>query len=185
VLSLIYGGGGGGGGGVGRIRIKNAPSCSPAGVFTPRPALTCKSCGTCADPAPLGCTSATDDGVAYVVCSPGVAWATARDRCIALDMHLARIDDTSENSWLATKVAGNTWIGGNDMVEDDWVWVDNSSQFWDGDENGDAVTYAAWLSGEPNDSPAPQDCAAIGADAKWRDFNCNTDLLPYACEHAP
>lgn len=185
VVTVLYGGGGGGGGGVGRIRIHNAPSCMPAGVFTPRPSLTCKSCGTCADPAPLGCTSSKNGAIAYVVCSSGVAWATARDRCIALGMHLARIDDSSENSWLATQISGNTWIGGNDMVEDNWVWVDNSSQFWSGDENGSAVTYAAWLSGEPNDSPAPQDCAAIGTDAKWRDFNCTTDLMPFACEHAP
>lgn len=184
-LSLVYGGGGGGGGGVGRIRIHNAPSCMPAGIFTPRPSITCKSCGTCADPAPLGCTSSKNAGITYVVCSSGVAWATARDRCIALDMHLARIDDSSENSWLATQITGNTWIGGDDMTEDNWVWVDNNSQFWNGDENGSVVTYAAWSSGEPNDSPAPQDCAAIGTDAKWRDFNCTTDLMPYACEHAP
>jgi uncharacterized membrane protein YgcG len=185
VLSLIYGGGGGGGGGVGRIRVHNAPSCMPAGIFTPRPSLTCASCGTCADPAPLGCTSSKNAGITYAVCSTGVAWATARDRCIAAGMHLARIDNASENTWLATQITGNTWIGGNDMVEDDWVWVDNGSQFWNGDENGSTVTYSAWLSGEPNDSPAPQDCAAIGTDAKWRDFNCTSDLMPYACEHAP
>ena len=100
-------------------------------------------------------------------------------------MHLARIDDSSQNSWLAAQISGDTWIGGNDMVEDNWVWVDNGDQFFSGDENGTTVTYSAWLSGEPNDSPAPQDCAAIGTDAEWRDFNCNTDLLPYACEHAP
>ena len=73
VVTVLYGGGGGGGGGVGRIAITNAPSCTPAGVFTPRPAITCESCGTCTDPAPSGCTSATNDGIEYLVCSSGVS----------------------------------------------------------------------------------------------------------------
>ena len=71
--------------------------------------------------------------------------------------NLVVINSAHENA-LVTEFAesiglANYWLGATDeTVEGEWRWIDDTSQFWQGDENGYAVddSYANWNSSQPN-----------------------------------
>jgi photosystem II stability/assembly factor-like uncharacterized protein len=77
----------------------------------------------------------------YLFVEDGVSWAEAEAHAVSLGGHLVTINDKAENDWLIATLGTDYWIGLNDMaVEGAWVWA-----------NGQPVTFAGWLSGEPND----------------------------------
>lgn len=124
-----------------------------------------------------GCAVATYGTHVYHFCST-VTWDAARTACAANGLHLVRIDDEAENTWLAstglTRGPGPWWIGYNDLaVEGDWV--------WDGPDP--TTSYTNWGDGEPNDYDLGEDCGELGFSGNlWNDNAC-TSLRVYICEY--
>jgi hypothetical protein len=180
------GGSGGGGGGVGRIRINQATTCLPGGVFSPPPSLGCDDCGSCisASPPESDCTAATRDGELYFLCPSTNDEVSARESCESVDMHLVKIDDQDENDWLASQLSADSWIGATDYAtENEWLWEAGGTQFWMGTANGDAVdgSFTNWESGQPDNGPFNADCAVISTDGSWSDHSCLASYA-YVCE---
>ncbi len=117
--------------------------------------------------------------------------------------YLARIDSDEENNEIFSRLSSNInpsdfentlapdgggasyiWIGANDIqTEEEWIWVDNGSQFWQGNSTGSAVDalYSKW-GDEPDDSGG-QDAAGIalsdwpsGVAGQWNDVDTNNTL---------
>jgi hypothetical protein len=182
----LYGyGAGGGGGGLGRIVAHGAGVCTLPGISSPLADTECGDCGCPPEP-PAGCQPVVHDSRTYYRCSASLDWDAARAACEALSLHLARIDDASENDALANAVAEDTWIGASDIAsEGDWRW-DDGTAFWSGTSSGNAVggLYENWGIIQPDNSSGTQtntDCAAITSDGTWFDRSC-ADANPYLCE---
>ncbi|MFT5679608.1 MAG: hypothetical protein ACI8RZ_000512, partial [Myxococcota bacterium] len=115
-----------------------------------------------------GCTTSDP----YLVCTDALTWADASEACTTFGYHLVTIDDATENSAVAALYSSTFWIGFNDHdSEGDFVW-----------EDGSAVTFTSWGSGEPNDS-SNEDCTHTNWSSAgiWNDYDCsNTE--PFVCE---
>jgi hypothetical protein len=81
---------------------------------------------------------------------------------------LVTVNDGTENTWVATYLAGphllgfdkGVWLGINDFAQEgNWVW-----------KNGQPVTYVNWAPGEPN-NVGDEDAALIsGGSGQWVDL---------------
>lgn len=130
--------------------------------------------------------------LSYLFCNTGAVHAAALSTCASEDMELVRIDDQAEQDYLSNQripaFGGRpeVWLGGSDLVENDWVWADGTS-FWLGRSNGSAVggRYAFWNGGEPNDD-GNEDCAVMreGTPGTWDDHECN-QLHRFVCQRTP
>ncbi|XP_033745477.1 C-type lectin domain family 17, member A-like [Pecten maximus] len=96
--------------------------------------------------------------------------------CDSINATLVRIDNTQENTFLASEMTKKDiqyiWLAANDRaVEGEWVWGP-----------GDEVLNGLWQSGEPNDDYG-EDCGVLKRTRQeWNDLNC-LDQRPYAvCE---
>ena len=136
-----------------------------------------------------GCQGETYDGHAYAICSSPTTWVGARETCASMGYDLAVITDADENAFVAERLVALTgdglgsWIGANDLeTEGQWVWLDGTETFWEGESNGLATGFAVWGVGEPNEDFAGEDCGSLVAGFQaWNDLGC-TQPQSYACE---
>lgn len=138
------------------------------------------------------CLTTTHGGHTYAFCEALLTWADAAADCGAKGMHLVRIDDVAENTWVQTIAFADVtstssvywaWIGGNDLaVVGEWRWSDGAL-FWLGSSNGTAQggLYSNWVAGAPTSGGGATDCAIFEHAAYWTDFQC-TRLQRYICE---
>lgn len=142
---------------------------------------------------PTVCTDSCE-GVArgdrgYMLCPGPSVWQGAANACVAAGMHLVRVDDSAENSFLrdlaAERSVPRTWLGGSDRnAEGTWEWTDGSA-FWTGGAAGSAVSgaFASFGSGEPSSGTPPleEDCLELLEGGSWNDTLCLLPL-PFVCE---
>ncbi|MEO8185710.1 MAG: C-type lectin domain-containing protein [Deltaproteobacteria bacterium] len=105
-------------------------------------------------------------------------WADSRQRCRSLGAgwDLASIRSDEVNRFLTELLTGETWIGASDAnAEGTWIWVDDGTAFWRGDDTGNPVNaaYASWDRTQPN-GRAIADCARLVPEASgaWGDLSC-------------
>ena len=106
----------------------------------------------------------------------GAGTAASSETLGGVASQLVTIRSAYENS-LVTGFADspgvtNIWLGATDeTVEGEWRWQDDSSQFWQGDENGYAVdqSYENWGSAQPNGVGAGDYGYVIVATGEWWD----------------
>jgi len=109
----------------------------------------------------------------YKVITQSLEYDAAIDRCAADGAHLAVVETQSENTYLAGRIGGNTWIGFDDLTQEGaFRWI-----------TGAAMTFDGWSIGEPNDSGI-EDCTYLRTNRTWNDASC-AQLLPAICECDP
>nr|KAG5703780.1 hypothetical protein BaRGS_009578 [Batillaria attramentaria] len=96
--------------------------------------------------------------------------------CQALHGKLAEIGSEEENEFveqLARQGGRNVWLGGTDAEsEGSWVW----------DSSGNALQFANWFKGEPNNRRS-EDCLHmwVSHDYTWNDIVCDNEMY-FICE---
>ena len=95
--------------------------------------------------------------------TPVLSWTDAQAYATSLGGHLVEINNQVEQDLLVSMFGGTEplWIGLTDVqIEGVFVWT-----------NGDPLTYANWLAGEPNDAGGVEDYGEMnwGAPGKWND----------------
>jgi hypothetical protein len=112
----------------------------------------------------------------YLFCTTGTDWAGAQATCAAVGYHLADVEDSAEDAWLAATAATYAstywWMGANDLTaEGAWTW-----------ESGAAWSYTNWCASEPNNGhglecvpTTEEDCGVLGwqSGGCWNDFPCS------------
>jgi large repetitive protein len=113
----------------------------------------------------------------YMFCNLARNWNTADAYCDTYGYDLLTIDNATENAWADstadTYSTGKWWVGLNDISsEGTWVWDD-----------GTAVSYTNWHSGEPNNSGGNEDCVQLNrfTDQSWNDEPCGS-AFRFVCE---
>ncbi len=141
---------------------------------------------------PSDCEPYDREGAIYLFCNRREDYVDAEPICESQGMQLVRIDDMTEQVWLASQrnlafgSSALTWIGGNDRdAEGSWLWADGD-MFWMGGPGGMPVggLFSFWRGSEPNnDSILGQDCAALDDNSSggWVDRRCN-DNYRFICE---
>jgi hypothetical protein len=105
-----------------------------------------------------------------------MTWPEARAEAEALGGYLATINDADENVWVSLNLSSG-WIGANDIAaEGVWEWVEDGTDFWNGDETGSVVPgmYANWGEGEPNDADNAEDHGEMTSSGAWNDLGEQT-----------
>lgn len=122
----------------------------------------------------VGCTPESNTGREYLFCTAPLTWSQAQTDCRAQGLELVRIDDSSENGFVRTKLQSESWIGGSDIgTEGRWLWSDNGAQFWSGGSGGYAPSgrFEDWASSgsgpitTPSSGPAPRAVIAWAASS--------------------
>jgi hypothetical protein len=88
------------------------------------------------------------NGHYYFLTNLNQTWQNAEAEAVSYGGHLATINDSAENDFLASVFYFDRyWIGYNDYSEEGtFVWA-----------SGEAVTFTNWFSGEPNNAPPSED----------------------------
>ncbi|MBI2423268.1 MAG: Ig-like domain-containing protein [Candidatus Hydrogenedentes bacterium] len=84
------------------------------------------------------------------------------------------------NEGLLSIAPDDGWIGASDAtVEDEWRWLSDNAQFWQGKAAGATVggLYANWNDGEPNGNT--EDFAEMRDDGTWNDLGGGTQGFFY------
>lgn len=110
------------------------------------------------------------------------SWQDSRDACLALGAgwDLVSIRSEEENDFIFSLGVDELWIGASDQAESDaWLWVDDETPFWVGNqETGQAVgtAYVNWNANEPNGGGG-SGCARIVAAVAgtWADLECGSE----------
>ncbi|MDP6931873.1 MAG: lectin-like protein [Myxococcota bacterium] len=128
------------------------------------------------DAGECGCDVYTDDEHGYLFCEDALAWEDALEYCYTYGYHLVTLDDATEAAFvdgMGDMYSENKWwIGLNDRdTEGTFVW-----------EDGTAVSYTNWHSGEPNDWGG-EDCGQLNrwGDGTWNDEPCSYTFY-FICE---
>jgi len=124
------------------------------------------------------CTLVTFGGHSYAVCTGTSSWTGARAYCASYGWYLTTIGSSSENTFLLDRIAGEAWIGYNDIsIEGGFVWASGESSF-----------YTAWCGGEPNNEGGSEDCTLLvrsafycGSCRCWNDARCS-EARAFICE---
>ncbi|XP_048258564.1 macrophage mannose receptor 1-like isoform X2 [Haliotis rufescens] len=115
------------------------------------------------------------------IAKPAKSWSDAQTSCKALGGNLMKIENQDEMHWLSyqSKTAkmsyGGYWIGLNDQSSMDhvnWNWADGSKA---------DTSYLVWNQ-EPDDLNGDEDCAAMGTDGVYTDWNCDHFHNGFICE---
>ena len=110
----------------------------------------------------------------YLFCDVPRGVDDARSHCQSLGYDLVKIEDATENAWLAAEVgassSGEWWIGLRHMGATDYRWV----------VDGSALGYAGWESSEPRG----EDCVQLRYSGFWRTRSCGVNR-PYICALPP
>lgn len=125
------------------------------------------------------------------VSDPGISWTDARNAAAASSLYgltgyLATVTSSTENDFIAAKLAGNGWLGASDSAQEaDWRWVtgpEAGTQFWQGDDGSCGAgtpgtpgpvngLYSNWAGGEPNNCPPAENYAHFySSNGTWNDF---------------
>lgn len=116
----------------------------------------------------VACTESgakTFGGHCYFALSGNRNWDSGRTGCTGVGAHLVTISSAAEESFVETISGGSDrWIGlsrpsGSPVVDASFSWV-----------TGEAFSFKAWASGEPNDSGL---CVRIRTGGQWSDTSCN------------
>jgi uncharacterized repeat protein (TIGR01451 family)/CSLREA domain-containing protein len=121
------------------------------------------------------------------VTSSGIQWHAARTAAEArsyygLQGYLVTVTSSAENTFVASKLQGQGWIGASDeSSEGAWTWVtgpENGTQFWQGLSTGYVVggQYNNWASGEPNDAGG-EDHAHYLTNGQWNDYRYDNGAI--------
>lgn len=121
---------------------------------------------------PATCRGVIYGGNGYMFCDAELDWWTAKQECETDGMHLAKIDNSQENTFLGDEAYQGSssliWTGGYDDPSDGWVWYDGSPFGW-----------INWASGEP--APGKRDCTQLLDDYTWGTKLCDSSAR-YVCE---
>ncbi|XP_076082317.1 perlucin-like protein [Mytilus galloprovincialis] len=101
-------------------------------------------------------------------------WFTAELACRQSGGYIVKIDNMSENSWIAQNrpSRGSTWIGLTDLKEGDWRWSFDQSR----------PSYTPkWVSGYGSKGTSVNCVVINGGQTLWHDYYCDR-ALPYVCE---
>jgi len=125
------------------------------------------------------------NGDCYALLATALNWRAARTNCRrrGSGWDLASIRSAADNEFLRQLDPEQVWVGGSDATsEGTWVWVDDGSQFWQGEASGSAPkgAFFNWSGDEPNGS-ATSDCLRLRPNGRWGDFECD-ELLGSVCE---
>lgn len=125
------------------------------------------------------CTCSVYNTKAYFFCTDKKDWNAARTACMGATLDLVTIDDMAEQSFLATSVTQNTWIGATIATAPSVIWIATGMEFWNTMAVGGA--FANWAPGFP--VAVASWCGYMQgiSDKKWATGLCT---LPYAyiCE---
>ncbi len=86
----------------------------------------------------------------------------------------------AEHTFLIGRLEADTWLGASDAtINDRWVWLDDDTAFWQGQENGQAINgqFEIWANNEPSAANDEQ-CARYhgsGTNWTWSDCSCGPD----------
>jgi len=111
----------------------------------------------------------------YFLNTQKLSWTQALIECQHMGATLVSVQNVATNKVIEKMVTQHTWIGGyqpHGSSEPDysWMWADKTT--WN---------YENWAGGEPNNSPAEEDCVEIHTDGNWNDDSC-TSLNPSVCQ---
>lgn len=130
------------------------------------------------------CTNRAWGGSAYSFCEGSLTWEEAKQQCTSLDANLLTVDSAAENDFVASNLAGTSWIGATSgSMGLTWSWQTSGAAFFDGTPMvGGSLdgAYANWSTGEP----LLGSCASMEDDPEsgWDAQDCSTKL-GYVCEH--
>jgi hypothetical protein len=150
----------------------------------PPPPIDATSPAVCASPGVLGPNGRCFATVATLLSGPA-----ARQRCRSFGngWDLASIRSPEVNQFLAELLTSESWIGASDANrEGTWVWVDDRTVFWRGNETGSPVNaaFSNWSRTEPNGKDT-SDCARLVPGAgSWADLECD-ELRSAVCGGPP
>jgi hypothetical protein len=122
------------------------------------------------------CVTLTDDNEDdYAFCFERLTYWAAQAECQNMGGSLVSIHDQYQHAWLsdtagALNVGNEWWIGLNDTYEEGVF-------RWD---DGTAVDFTNWNSGEPNDWGGNEDCGELTWGV-WNDLPCDYSI-GYICE---
>ena len=107
--------------------------------------------------------------------SVGAAWQEARDRCVARDAALVKVETAEEDALLAGLLTVSQWLGASDTANDNvFVWTDGTP----------LGTFGNWGPDQPDAYPGP-DCIekrdTLGR--QWFDQPCENPRA-FVCERA-
>ena len=115
----------------------------------------------------------------YAVTSNIYNWFDARDLAASVGGHLAVVTSGPENTFIANTFHNppnrHIWIGLSDLrVEDLFEWIDDSPSSPGATTSG--TGFAAWDSGEPNNSGDENCVHYAGVSGFWNDLDCSGEL---------
>jgi len=144
-------------------------ACECDATFKPRATPPCRVLA--------GAGTVVLDGRRYIIRTTAASWTDAEADCEAMGATLPAISDLDENNEIATRFAGDAWIGYNDRTtEGTFVWS-NGAPF--GFENWNGTSPSTGATGDA------EDCAHLDfPNSDWNDTEC-TSLNVYACECDP
>ena len=126
-----------------------------------------------------GDSNVTDaNGNCFILFKTAKTFNAAKAACVAINAHLAKIENATQNDLVATLGTGyDMFLGATDVVtEGTFLWQDNTP-----------LTFKMFHAGEPNNSGGggyQEDCLVMAglrtpADT-WDDRPCTTGLAPVA-----
>ena len=107
------------------------------------------------------------DGSCYRIASESLAFASARNVCVAQGADLVKISSSQENTFIRDEASDETWIGLEKAQGGSFYWKDDS-----------AVSYSNWKDG----APGSDTCVVMGVNGTWRDSPCSFTPSKYVCE---
>ena len=130
------------------------------------------------------------------VTAPEIDWTVAKAAAAArsffgLQGYLTTITSASENTFVASKLAGEGWMGASDdpgqgASEGNWLWATGpeAGQFFYNDVTGPVGgAYNNWAEGEPNNADG-ENVAHFLANGQWNDYsNDNDNVVGYVVEY--
>jgi hypothetical protein len=164
----------------------SAPEAEPGDAGPPTISLAEFDAGSAPPPSnaspPAVCASGAlgPDGSCYAALTTLRTWTASRQRCqsAGAGWDLVSIRSDEVNQFLTERLSRESWIGASvGSVEDSWIWVDDGTEFWRGDNTGTPVNdaYANWDQSQPNGGVF-SDCARLVPEASggWEDRPCIT-----------
>lgn len=124
------------------------------------------------------------DGSCFVLFTGTKIYVDAKAACAAINAHLAYLKTAALDAAAEPFVgARDTFVGGDDLVEEKFVWND-----------GTAFTFTNWHTGEPSDGQGQyiEACVVIAGarvGAQWDDRPCDGSQVPtsgkfaYLCQY--
>lgn len=145
------------------------------------------------------CFSIDVNGVYFLLCSEGVPWSIAHQRCNSAGYDFAAIMDSNENSEVTSMVGTRgAWIGyydtdgsisvcGQTNVNFQWADGQNGSYIKSYNPNSNCIpivsggSYHNWKTGEPDNAEGMEGCAVVNDSGRWGDNECSANK-DYICE---